>query len=129
MLDPNISDEEYLYRGVVEAQWHPTKNRPSSAAFKDSHGTSVDRSGGREDQECIEALLARAHKPFREILKVQAGFCRGIGCFLHYSPIEENIYHSEIHDSEDLEGLKSSSKAKKLERQSFYCLSNQTSDT
>ena len=47
MLNENILDAENLYRrvSVNPNSWDLENNKPSSAAFKQSTGVSVDRAG------------------------------------------------------------------------------------
>lgn len=97
MLDSNINPDEYLYRGVVEVNWDFNNNRPSSATFKDSTGVSVDRDGGRIESECLSFLSG--NRDFYAICKVQTATVRNLGAEVIYSPLNNNIYHSEIHDS------------------------------
>lgn len=107
-----IPDEEYLYRGVVESCWNPQEQRPSSAAFKDSNGVSVDRDGGRNEEKCVEQLLHL--KPFYAVCRLTAGNARSCDTVVKHLPVEGNEYHSEIHDSENQKEIKSKSKSRKL---------------
>ena len=111
-MDNNIPDEEFLYRGVVISCWNEKENRPSSAAFKDSNGVSVDRDGGRNDEECINHLLS--DKQFKAVCRLTAGDARKCDTVVKYLPIVENTFHSEIHDSEVQSAVKSTSKSRKL---------------
>jgi len=56
MLNDEIEDSEFLYRGVVTQNRDFENDRPTSATFKDSKGVSVDRDGGREDKYCVNHL-------------------------------------------------------------------------
>ena len=111
-MDENIEDGEYLYRGVVESCWNYAENRPSSAAFKDSQGVSVDRDGGRNNDECVRALLSK--KDFHAVCRLTAGDARECDTVVKYLPVDDNEYHSEIHDSENQAEIKSRSKSRKL---------------
>lgn len=55
MLAKKISDFEILNRAIKPFPnwWKLDVNRPSSAAFKDSRGVSVDRDGGRNQSHII----------------------------------------------------------------------------
>lgn len=97
-LDEKIANEEYLYRGVIDLNWDFKNDRPSSATFKDSKGVSVDRDGFREEKNCIDFLLGT--KGFLAICKVKTEDVRSLNAKVKYIPLPENIYHSEIHDSE-----------------------------
>lgn len=51
MLDDEVKDSERLYSAIkisIPHVWKKDVNRPSSAAFKDSKGVSVDREGERK---------------------------------------------------------------------------------
>ena len=107
-----IAAEECLYRGIVENQWDPQNNRSTSAVFKDSKGVSVDRDAlVRGKDECVTALLQI--KQFKAVCRVKQEAVDGAGAITKYLPIQGNIYHSEIHDSENKVSL-TGSKAKKL---------------
>ena len=98
-LSPIIADGEYLYRGITNKQWDFVNNRITSAAYKDSLGVSVDRSGDRDEESCVSHLLQ--NKPFIAIGRLMAGFVRESGLLVKYDPTEENEYHSEIRHSEN----------------------------
>lgn len=55
-MDETFAPEEQLYRGL-HSIWIEDDNSVSSAAFKDSNGVSVDRDGGRPEQNCIDRLV------------------------------------------------------------------------
>ncbi len=94
-----IDDKEFLYRGIIELNWDYTNDRPSSATFKDSKGVSVDRDAQRSETECIDFL--RNNKDFFAICKVQTDQVKELKAIVKYLPIDNNIFHSEIHDSEE----------------------------
>ena len=92
-------DQENLLRGVSVAIPHLWKDRrPSSAAFKDSNGLSVDRAANRSLDEAI--MYARGHLPGYAIVSISVGSCRNINATLKYKPEQNNPYHSEIHRNE-----------------------------
>lgn len=97
MIPEIIEDIEYLYRGVVPQNWDSENKRPSSATFKDSSGTSVDRDAGRNMDECIKFLSKK--KNFKAICRITAKDVRSVNAEAIYKPTKENKYHSEIHDS------------------------------
>ncbi len=100
MLNEEISDREYLYRGVIELNWDFDNDRPSSATFKDSKGVSVDRDGERLESDCIKSLLNS--KNFFAVCKVLTSEVRKLNALVLYKPVlPSNPYHSEIHDSEE----------------------------
>ncbi|MDN5202854.1 hypothetical protein QQ008_15800 [Fulvivirgaceae bacterium BMA10] len=97
MLEDEVGDREFLFRGIVINSWDFENDRPSSATFKDSKGVSVDRDGGRTEEDCINHL--KKVKDFHAICKVLTMDVRELNALVLYKPISENIYHSEIHDS------------------------------
>ena len=113
IVPQEINAEEFLYRGVVVGfQWDDKNNRPSSALFKDSHGASVDRDVLIRDSEtCIKALLQT--KLFKAICRVKEKSVKNAGAITKYLPVPENVFHCEIHGSEDNVNI-SNSKLKKL---------------
>ncbi len=88
-----------MFRGVIKIDWDYKNNRPSSAAFKDSSGVSVDRGDGRVETDCISFLKSR--KDFFAIYKIQTDAVRKLDAFVKYVPTNDNIFHSEIHDSNE----------------------------
>lgn len=96
-ISQQIDGQEFLYRGIVENNWDYTRNRISSAAFKDSKGVSVDRDAFRDKEECIKALNKK--KNFFGICRVKTQIVRELNAIVKYLPEKDNIYHSEIHDS------------------------------
>jgi len=120
-----FSDEFYngetLLRGIHIKHdfWNNEKNRPSSAAFKDSKGLSVNRTGEqkkyyKESAECITNNLGERLKAIAEL---GVDFCESLKLYLKYCPVSENIYNSEIHKSKS-EPLLTKSIAKKLAEES-----------
>ena len=57
--------EENLYRKIrpIEAFWDMERNRPTSGAFKDKNGLSVDRQGERDEGEALRALEENLPQP------------------------------------------------------------------
>jgi hypothetical protein len=108
---PDIDNNEYLYRGIIEQFWDYENNRPSSAVFKDSKGVSVDREYDRNEKDCIGKLLE--NKSFYAICKIKKERVLYHKAIVKYLPVEDNIYHSEIHDTVEKIKLKGS-KPKKL---------------
>lgn len=99
-MRPEFYPEEKLLRKIhpVEAFWDKDKNRPTSGAFKDKHGLSVDRQGGRDEREAIAFL--NEHLPQEgNIVSVLHEQCVGLDIEVKYLPVPENEYHSELHDS------------------------------
>lgn len=97
MLSDQFSVSESLYRGVIPSFWDEEENRPSSAAFKDSFGCSVDRDGERSESDCIEFL--NSNGTFKAVAKVTVQHTIDVSAHCVYKPFEANQYHSEIHSS------------------------------
>lgn len=111
MLPTEISDLEILFKAIkpIEHLWK--EGVPSSAAFKDSKGLSVDRDGGRSKSECIKALQEKIGT--KAIVSFTAGGCRSIGVFPIAKPLSDNPFHAEVHKNVSEVQL-TSSQAKKL---------------
>jgi hypothetical protein len=122
MLPSIVNDTELLYRAITiyPHLWKNELNKPSSAAFKDSKGVSVDRDGQRDETEIIKILKDRFD--LKAIVKLETAFCRNIGARVLAKPTKENIFHAEIHDAEKIS--LSASKAKKLARECEIVFNN-----
>lgn len=97
---PNVvGSGETLYRVVKRSM--PaciTEERMATPAlFKDREGVSVDRDGGR-DEEDIKLFIKEV--TFKErtkaIGKVLSGFCFSIGAKVQPDPLEDNPFHANI---------------------------------
>ncbi|MFN3998814.1 hypothetical protein [Algoriphagus sp.] len=97
-----IKDEELLYRAIKPFPnwWKEKENRPSSAAFKDSRGVSVDRDAGRPESQIISRINSRFE--IQAIVKVKASFCREIEANPLPRPIIGIPEHAEIHRTETI---------------------------
>jgi hypothetical protein len=95
-----IKDEELLFRAIKPFPnwWKEKENRPSSAAFKDSMGVSVDRDAERENAEIIRAIEKRFD--LKAIVKVKTFYCRQIQTYPFPKPLPDNAEHAEIHRSD-----------------------------
>jgi hypothetical protein len=69
MLPQEIADAEVLFRAVPKKphMWKKAEERPSSAVFKDSKGISVDRDGGRSENEVCRFIVQRKSDLFAVI--------------------------------------------------------------
>ena len=107
---------ETLLRGINKHPdfWKVNENRPSSVAFKDKNGVSVNRTGENKEcyEESLECLKNNIGERLRTVAELDADFCINLGLYLKYCPISENIYHSEIHMPD-----KSKTEVKDLRRQ------------
>jgi hypothetical protein len=115
MLDEIFADEESLYRVIspVESLWDEEKNKPSSGAFKNKEGLSVDRQGNRSQEQAI-ATLCKKKGEIKCIVSFSYSQCRIIDLHVRYAPEPQNEFHSEIHDSLTKVPI-SGSKIKKLQ--------------
>lgn len=100
MLPQNISDEEILFRAIKPFPnwWKFDINRPSSAAFKDSRGVSVDRDADRQSSQVVQILRARFS--VRAVVSIPTGVCRTFGTCPVAKPLPNQPEHAEIHRSE-----------------------------
>ena len=98
-----IEQHEKLLRSIFpqDLLWDTVRNKPSSAAFKDANGCSVDRTGDRTLPDSINYLKKRFKKnPAVAVLPKTT--CDEIRVAVKYTPSKNNIYHTEIHDSEEV---------------------------
>ncbi|MGB4586925.1 MAG: hypothetical protein WBH66_07775 [Rectinemataceae bacterium] len=80
--------EEKLYRKIrpLETFWDQERNRPTSGAFKDKRGLSVDRQGERDERDVIQTL--DKHLPQEgTIVSVSHQQCVNIEIAVVYLPI------------------------------------------
>lgn len=115
ILDNDFKDNnEKLYRAIIpiDAFWDEENNRPTSGAFKDNKGLSVDRQGNRNNIEAVQTLL-KSKRQDSKIVSINIQDCKSVPVFPIYKPLNDNVYHSEIHDSQEKIGI-SGSKCKKL---------------
>jgi hypothetical protein len=111
MLPTLISNSEILYKAIKPIDHLWKQGSPSSAAFKDSKGLSVDRDGGRTKSDCITVLQDRIGT--NAIVSFTAGGCRSIGVLPLAKPLIDNPFHAEVHRSATEIPL-SSSQARRL---------------
>jgi len=112
VLSPELSEDEKLYRGVLEQFWDYQNDRPSSALFKDSNGVSVDRCNGRRPEDCVKDLNSR--RSFPRVASISVRDVTHVGAISIYAPVANNPYHCEIYD--DSEKNKIGAKKAKLLR-------------
>lgn len=106
-----VHDEEFLFRAVPDfPNFFREDGTVSSAALKDGHGgVSVDRDGGRTDEEAISFFCEtqnqlvqkglKASIKYPVFLKIKALDVRQNGCDVDPKPITEGVknpYHAEI---------------------------------
>lgn len=100
----NIEDSEILYRVVKRSDPDAFINgKPSAALFMDENGASVDRDGGRTEEEIVKTFKWRFRKreDYKTAVKIGAGECRSAETYPNPIGNHKNKYHAEIWDSED----------------------------
>lgn len=97
-LPNEINDEEFLYRRIINKPnfWKEELNRHTSAAFKQSNGLSVDRSNFRPESDVIDVYK---NLEIKAVVNIKCQDCREIPTNPKHMPIPDNIFHSEIHNS------------------------------
>lgn len=113
-MDDTFTSDECLYRGLYP-MWIEEDNSVSSAAFKDSGGISVDRAGGRSEDDCVKRITEALPQMFG-VGRLTCGEVEECDAKTVYLPVDGNEYHSEIHDSTEQIQIKSKSKSRKLAR-------------
>ena len=98
-----IEQHEKLLRSIFpqDLLWDTVRNKPSSAAFKDANGCSVDRTGDRTLPDSIDYLKKRFKKN-PAVAVITKTICDEIQVAVKYAPSKKNIYHTEIHESDDV---------------------------
>lgn len=92
------SDEQF-YRAIRNTNpnaWDSEANRPSSAAFKDSFGCSVDRRSSRQESEIIELMhnnLENDDAKIKAIVSVTKSICDEKEIVTKEDPIKDNSFH------------------------------------
>lgn len=97
-----IADEEILYRVVRKSDPDSfVDGKPTAALFIDAGGASVDRDGGRAEEDIIKSFQSRFRKneDYHRAVKIQAGECRKIDTYPNPVGNKRNKYHAEIHES------------------------------
>lgn len=108
--------KEKLFRKISHDPNMWKEGKPTSAAFKDSKGCSVDRSKQRTEKESTDALLKRWGKDeVKAIVNVTVGECAESEVLVKYDPTYDNEYHSTINRSEQIAAL-TGAQAKKISR-------------
>ena len=92
-----VRKEEWLYRAIKRSQpgWLDY-GRPTTAMFRDRNGVSVDRDGGRSEQEIRVALKDTFGNRLKGAAKVLAEDCYKVGADIEAAPSEGNIFHANI---------------------------------
>lgn len=95
MLPEVFAPEENIFRAVPDAQYDFNEDKPSTAAFKDSQGLSVDRQWERQIHECKDFILAKdKFANSKAIVHISTETCKVHGANPNYKPEPDNNYHS-----------------------------------
>jgi hypothetical protein len=93
-MNEEIAPEESLFRAVNPKLLK--EGKITSAVFKDSKGVSVNRSN--EDSERSFGLL-KERFGYKEIAELYVAECLKEEVYIKYCPLEDNLFHTEIHNS------------------------------
>lgn len=116
-MDCIFSEKELLLRAVLPPDRRPDfwkDGRLSSAALKDKHGLSVERTYDRSLEDSINYMLLHLHG---FVASVGVSDCKDVSAYIVYMPSSTNKYHSEIHGS-STDIVLSDIQAKKLAKRS-----------
>ena len=101
-MNETFHSDERLYRAIyppeVASLYWKRDGSLSYKAFEDPRGLSVDRGDYRSDEEVKSEMKTRLTGI---IVKFYVRTCNEIGACLRYMPSKKNLYHSEIHGSND----------------------------
>jgi hypothetical protein len=106
----NIRKNELLFRAINIQPWFWDNdiNKPSTAAFKDKKGLSVDRDGNRKVKDIIESFEKRFN--LKALISIKSEICFNLNLKVIPKPSKKNIYHAEIHQENEDKNDKSISK-------------------
>ncbi len=101
-MHEEFQPDERLYRKVrpLDQFWDAECQRPTSGAFKDKDGLSVDRQGQRQNSDAINQLDSRLPGN-GAVVSIEYQECMKIPVLVSYKPLPENEFHSEIYDSKE----------------------------
>lgn len=101
-MDNTFNNTEKLYRAVYPPEitdiFWKRDGSVSSAAFADPNGLSVDRGDYREDSVVVASMRERFKG---HVFSLYVKNCADTGAIVRYFPSKNNVYHSEIHGSEN----------------------------
>ena len=109
-LCDNVGDDETLYRVIKRSRPDcVTKNNGiSPALFKDPNGVSVDRDGGRSEDDIIRYIVdSTFEKRAKAIVSLVSAVCFEIGVDIIPAPSVLNPFHANIflNDNEQIGNL------------------------
>lgn len=112
---PEFKLDEKLFRKIPSVPGYVVEGengrRISSAAFKDSSGCSVDRQLERDESIIYNQLWAKFQQSksgIQAVANVTYAQCLDIKTLVLKKPEDDNIYHCEIHSSDEKIQLTSS---------------------
>ena len=93
-MDDQFQPTELLFRAVLprDMYWKET-GEPTSAAFKDSKGLSVDRDGGRSREDAADFLQTHLSGA---VVHITVDDCVKCDALVQYDPKPDNNWHSLI---------------------------------
>lgn len=99
IVNNEIEDHESFFRVIRPREAYPNLwkgERPSSAAFKDSRGLSVnrsddDRQSSLDNLKHLQGVIAEVHSKS----------CKEVNITANYRPLENNVFHCELHRSKE----------------------------
>jgi len=121
MLTNQFDPDENLFRAIKNFPnwWDEETNRPTSAAFKDSNGVSIDRQGERPIDEAKNTLLNR-FDALKAIVYISSRESISNDAYPHYNPVDNNEFHSLLKQPDGSIPL-TPKIAKKLSRSVLIC--------
>ncbi len=101
MNNEKVEDFEVLFRAVkrINPGFFDEKGNPLPALFLKEVGISVDRDGGRKDDEVVEGFKRFFADRYRGTVKFKAEDCSKAGVYVEPDPSDGNPYHAQIYDS------------------------------
>lgn len=104
-----VENFELLYRVVRKSDPDGfIDNKPTAALFLDPVGTSVDRDGGRTEEQIIDTFKRRFNgknrKDYKAAVKISAELCRKSGAEPIPNP-GNNKYHALLQETDKIVAL------------------------
>ena len=100
----DVQRDESLYRVVKRSRQDClTKSKQvTPALFKDDGGVSVDRDGGRKEEEIIEFIVTESFpKRAKGVVVVSSACCMDVNADVKPAPSKSNPFHANIILSEN----------------------------
>ena len=120
-MTEQFETDERLFRAVYPPDIMPMfwkeNGEISSAAFKDKNGLSVERAGGRSEENIVSNMRLFF---YGTIISISMSDCNSWNAVVKYLPTKRSVDHSEIHGSGD-RVLLSQSQCKYLAKNARVC--------